>query len=129
MASIKKLMEWDVWPTLENTWDLLPFSFVVDWFLHVSTLLSNIDRLVYEQYLRVCFYERSDKFWISITPEYAASAFGIDPARISCAIHGKVYYRRVSERPQLGILDGWSPTLPAPQNYVDSVALLVQSRF
>lgn len=37
-------MKWDLWPTLGNSWDLIPFSFVVDWFVDVESILERIDR-------------------------------------------------------------------------------------
>lgn len=126
MSAVKKMMEWDVWPSLENTWDMIPLSFVADWFLNLSTILTNVDRLVYEQYLRVRFYERSDKIRVQYTDEAIADAFGTTKDFLLGNVTGRYYYRRQAERPQLGILDGWSPSLPAPKNYVDSAALLVQ---
>jgi hypothetical protein len=128
MTAVKKLMEWDVWPSLENTWDMIPLSFVVDWFSNLSTILTNVDRLVYEQYLRVRIYERSDKIRVEFTDESIAHAFGTSPDFLIGNVTGKYYTRWSAERPQLGILDGWDPSLPAPKNYVDSAALLVQMR-
>lgn len=52
MTAIKKLMTWDAWPTLENTWDMIPLSFVVDWILPVSDILSDIDTWVEKAYLK-----------------------------------------------------------------------------
>jgi hypothetical protein len=128
MTAVKKLMEWDVWPSLENTWDMIPLSFVADWFSNLSTILANVDRLVYEQYLRVRIYERSDKIRVEFTDESIAHAFGTSPDFLIGNVTGKYYTRWSAERPQLGILDGWDPSLPAPKNYVDSAALLVQMR-
>lgn len=33
-------------PTMENIWDLIPYSFVVDWFLDIGGLLARIDGYV-----------------------------------------------------------------------------------
>lgn len=41
---IRKALEWDLWPTLDNSWDLIPFSFVVDWFVDVQSALEYVDR-------------------------------------------------------------------------------------
>jgi hypothetical protein len=128
MSAVKKMMEWDVWPSLENMWDMIPLSFVVDWFTNLSTILTNVDRLVYEQYLRVRIYERSDKLRVAFTPAALAYAFGTSPDSFNGSVTGRLYHRRSAERPQLGILDGWDPSLPAPKNFVDSAALLVQMR-
>lgn len=40
----RMLDRWDLWPTLENAWDLIPFSFVVDWFVNVQDGLASVDR-------------------------------------------------------------------------------------
>jgi hypothetical protein len=128
MTTVKKLMEWDVWPTLENSWDMIPLSFVVDWFTNLSTILTNIDTLVYEQYLRVHFYERSDKVYTTFRRDFLEEVFGTSLGA-NCSVRGRYYHRYRAMRPQLGILDGWSPSLPAPKNYVDSAALLIQMRF
>lgn len=53
MRSIKAAMDWDIWPTLQNCWDWIPYSFVLDWMVPVDNLLNNIDNLVYLQYLNV----------------------------------------------------------------------------
>lgn len=53
MTGVNNLMRWDAWPTLENTWDLIPLSFVVDWFLPVNDLLGQIDAAVQAPYIKV----------------------------------------------------------------------------
>jgi hypothetical protein len=51
--TIENLMRWDAWPTLENTWDQIPLSFVVDWLIPVSDLLSQVDAFVEAPYFNV----------------------------------------------------------------------------
>lgn len=36
------LREHGLYPSFENLWDIVPFSFVVDWFINVSKYLSNL---------------------------------------------------------------------------------------
>lgn len=43
IAGLQKLNDWDVWPTLGNLWDLVPFSFVVDWFISIGDLFDAMD--------------------------------------------------------------------------------------
>ena len=38
------LDQWGLWPTLSATWDLIPLSFAVDWFVDVQGFLKDIDR-------------------------------------------------------------------------------------
>lgn len=35
---------WDLYPSWENIWDLIPLSFVVDWFIDVTTFLTKFDK-------------------------------------------------------------------------------------
>jgi hypothetical protein len=120
---IKKFYEWDAYPTLENAWDLVPFSFVVDWFINLGSILDNIDTMVYEQYLRVKLYERSDKITYKIRSDWfcrqTGYPYGVDLKLTS-------YERRKSNPPDLGVLDDWSPSLPSPTNVVDLTALAIQ---
>lgn len=37
-------MKWDLWPTLTNAWDMIPLSFVADWFVDVGGFLESTDR-------------------------------------------------------------------------------------
>lgn len=39
----KKLMLFDAYPSYKNVWDLIPFSFVVDWFLDIGNYLEHLD--------------------------------------------------------------------------------------
>lgn len=40
---LRMLNEFDFLPTLANLWDVVPFSFVVDWIFNVSSLLEGLD--------------------------------------------------------------------------------------
>lgn len=119
-TKVKKLMDWDVWPTLENTWDRIPFSFVVDWFLDLGSILETIDAQIYTQYLRTCLFEHSIKTELSVDA-------------LPAPLHGDLVltrYIRTGNRalPEFGILEGWDPGLPSLTNLVDGAALLIQSR-
>jgi hypothetical protein len=122
MTSIKKLMDWDVWPTLENTWDLIPLSFVVDWFLNISSILKNIDLMVYEQYLKVETFELSEKVTYPLDVDSLLPGFSGD---LVAARYSRQYRSTI---PEVRVLDGWSPSLPSPKNFVDGAALLVCMR-
>lgn len=119
-TKVKKLMDWDVWPTLENTWDRIPFSFVVDWFADIGSILETIDAQIYTQYLRTCLFEQSAKTELSV-------------ATLPSPLHGDLTLTRYSRSgtnvlPEFGILEGWDPGLPSLTNLIDGAALLIQSR-
>lgn len=40
----KYLVTLDLWPSLHNIYDFIPYSFVVDWFLPVDDVLTEIDK-------------------------------------------------------------------------------------
>lgn len=53
LGALKKLQDWDIYPTWQNMWDLIPFSFMVDWFVNVEKLLNSWDTVNYYQYLNI----------------------------------------------------------------------------
>lgn len=44
---IRNWMNSGFFPSLQNAWDLVPLSFVVDWFTHFNSFLSSIDANTY----------------------------------------------------------------------------------
>lgn len=40
---ISRLDKIGLWPTLNNVWDLIPYTFIVDWFVDVGNLLQRMD--------------------------------------------------------------------------------------
>lgn len=43
--ALLEIDNWDVLPTFSNVWDLIPYSFVVDWFVNVGTILEDMDTM------------------------------------------------------------------------------------
>lgn len=56
----RALLDLDLAPTAENIWDMIPFSFVVDWFLPVGDALSRREITSYVKTLpvQIAFYSR-----------------------------------------------------------------------
>lgn len=50
--------------TMENVWDMIPFSFVIDWFWDVSDLWRAVDNAAYLQILDITSLIGSEKFQI-----------------------------------------------------------------
>lgn len=78
---IRTLMDWDVWPTLQNDWDLIPLSFVADWFVGVDQLCNRIDASIYSQYLDVKSVVRSTKSVGDISK--SMKTYGIDDVKLT----------------------------------------------
>jgi hypothetical protein len=53
MRAIRTAYEWDFYPSLGNVWDMIPMSFVVDWFVNVSDIFDSVDRMVQARYYDV----------------------------------------------------------------------------
>lgn len=99
---IKTMMDWDAWIDLQNAWDLIPLSFVVDWIVNVEAFLDDFDAINYTQYLEVLEVLRSTK---DICPLGTISGrFGLSSAdgALTC------YSREISHEldlpvPQIGV--------------------------
>lgn len=39
-----KLFQYDLYPEMGNAWDMIPYSFVVDWFINIGDMFDAIDR-------------------------------------------------------------------------------------
>lgn len=76
--SLKSLMDVDLAPTLGNVWDLIPFSFVVDWFVDIGSLLEKIDMRTYVSTLSVLGTLSSTKRSVSGLPGHAFPFSGGD---------------------------------------------------
>lgn len=56
-----------VFPSYENIWDLIPFSFVVDWFVNVGNFLQDYDNLQRLDRLNVKYVTMSKKTTVTRT--------------------------------------------------------------
>jgi hypothetical protein len=63
---IRTMKRWDIDPSLGNLWDLIPYSFVVDWFVDVSSLLDRIDSQTLLETYQVYSVCRSRKVSVTI---------------------------------------------------------------
>lgn len=53
MSFLDSLYRWDLLPTAGNIWDLIPYSFVIDWFVNIGDGLELADATLYAQTLKV----------------------------------------------------------------------------
>lgn len=75
---IRNSINWDIWPTLENSWDLIPFSFVVDWFANVSEVASAVDRRILANYYDILYVIDSVKHTVSFDGELCGATGVLD---------------------------------------------------
>jgi hypothetical protein len=97
-------------PTSANLWDMVPYSFIVDWFLHISDVLEAIDKWVFDPKLSNCAY------WYSFTNSYTNAA----------GDQLNVFFRFSGGRPLFPVFRiGTSSTKTFAMRIADTIALLL----
>jgi hypothetical protein len=110
MRQIRKAYEWDYYPTLGNVWDMIPLSFVVDWFVNVSDIFESVDRMVQARYYDVASILQSVK------------AEGACPGFPGVVL--SFYDRTLSNSLNLGV-SSVKLGLPSAINIVDGISLFL----
>jgi len=120
--AVYNLFQWDLFPTLENVWDFVPFTFVVDWFIKIGDGLAEVDAKTFASVLRVLSTLSTTR--ISMSGLSAVDLFRLPDhtclGNISCT-----HFVRTP---------GYSLSLPVPSferahefhNYAELAAILVQ---
>lgn len=113
----------DLWLTSENLWDMVPYSFVIDWFVSIGDVLSAIDGYArLQQSHDVICSGKSIKGECAATP----SMLGLDPRVLTSECSITAYFRRYSRFLQLPT---FLPTVTLqPFNHLIEAAALVISR-
>lgn len=125
LSLIRKMMNWDVGPTLQNIWDIIPFSFVIDWFVDFERTLNRIDANTYVNTLRVLGTIKTRKSTISSIP--ATCLMSQDDRTIwSGDLTLDIYKRNLQEGLDLPLFRSGSPE--AFRNHAELLAIIVQRR-
>jgi hypothetical protein len=109
MRAVRHAYEWDYYPTLGNVWDMIPMSFVVDWFLNVGEIYESVDRMVQARYYDVAATLQSVK------AEFAPSQYP--------GIKVSYYHRYVGHSLKLGV-SSVKLGLPSAINVIDGISLV-----
>lgn len=110
MRVIRNAYEWDWMPTLGNTWDAIPLSFVVDWFVNVGDIYASLDRLVAARYYDVLGVLNTVKV-VATTTRFPTVEY-------------TYYDREISKNLQLSV-ESVKLGLPSAVNWVNGAALFV----
>ena len=115
LGNLRRILnDFDLLPTMGNMWDLIPYSFVVDWALNVGDVLDSIDLLNTYQKLGIQY-----------------SGFSVKATRFNVNIGGgydlnlKFYHRSYSGRV-------WTPAVVDPSisnpfsHVIEGSALIIQ---
>lgn len=112
---------------LSNVWDMVPFSFVADWFINVGDFLEQLDSTVRFNTLPVDSSVKSTRRSIQLDSSTIANFFSTPGINVSGALEYVSYERIVL--PELILPDiAWE----APSefgHYLESSALIVSTRY
>lgn len=86
---IRRAYEADILPTASNIWDLVPYSFVVDWFIPIGNHLEDIESGHYLATLHPYEVFESTKIVGTTALDYYLSG-----ARVTGTLNTKMYIRR-----------------------------------
>lgn len=116
------MMDWDTFPSLQNIWDLIPLSFVVDWFTDFSRTLSRIDTNTYINTVDVQGVIETRKSYIQSIP--AEKLYLPGGAVWSGCLDLDIYSRRLPNHLTLPLLRFGSPR--EFHNIVELTAIIIQ---
>lgn len=73
---LERMYHSDTFPTSANMWDLVPYSFVIDWVFPVDTALEGLDTEARLSVLPIKQVLRSDKYKLVFSPAWCAQVLG-----------------------------------------------------
>lgn len=108
-------------PTFENLWDLIPYSFVIDWFVNVGDILERIDTRLRLARLPIKYVTTSTKF---VTTLKAL------PENFTRGLHGSLslvqYSRGTSDRCPVPPIPSLGTDISAQNHVIEGSALIIQ---
>lgn len=105
-------------------WELVPFSFVVDWFLKVGELIANLDRTIGLEIANACYSTFTNCSWNQKTLYYW------DPDQLTeCSCNGFIMRRELGLPSTDMVLNTWSEVFNPRllQRGANAIALLLQA--
>lgn len=118
-STLQRIDELGSLPNVERAWDLVPYSFVVDWFLNVSDCANIIDSWFKTRRMNIKVCIQSVKGEL-ILPSQALFGFG----------EGKItlthYSRTIGSTPAMPVMDlDHLVSTPSWKNFLDGSALII----
>ena len=121
MNVVREMKQWGLYPTLLNSWDMVPYSFVVDWFVSFDDLFQQLDDRIFWQYFKVLSVCRSQKYTTVFSGKDLLSQRSVFGDVTFTYYHREV--RRHMDLPRI-VLD----TPSGFRNYAELTALIVQRK-
>jgi hypothetical protein len=120
---IQRLDSMGFYPTFQNVWDLIPYSFVLDWFVDVGGFLERVDtRLrIARLNIRYATMSRKDTGMLAIAPAHSTT----NPTFYTGSIQAVHYQRWVSDQCPQPPAFAQSETDPL-SHWIEGAALIAQ---
>lgn len=120
---LESLENWGFGLNFSNLWDLIPYSFVLDWFIDIGDLLESVDSSIRLQRLPIEYVTRSDK--LEITRLFDSKTW-VTPGLVGSLTRVN-YIRTSGEDVPLPVLS--LDTTPKIQNHwIEAGALIIQRK-
>lgn len=114
--------ETDLLPTFENIWDLIPYSFVSDWFVPIGDALAHREATSYMQTLPIEDVFLTTKVeWDNDLEEYTEHGF------VHTEIRQKYYWRICTRELPLPRMQVDTPKGFSPKHWLESSAIILQA--
>lgn len=110
-----------LYPNLLRSWDLIPFSFVIDWVLPIGDILDKADKWTDVQYFDVWSYTKSYK----LTTRVFLDSILTHGLTLSGSISRIVYDRRSQRYLDVPKLEAEFPKVDPSRHWAESLALLI----
>lgn len=118
----ESLRKYGAFPSVDNLWELIPFSFVIDWFANIGDILESLDNRMRMAYLPITYSTISTKDVARIDIEKFAPDLGV-----SGTLYLTNYSRAVSpEAPSPPLSFEVSNELPS--HWLEAGALIVANQ-
>lgn len=88
----QEFMKIGLFPSFNNLWDLVPYSFVIDWFVDIGSFLESVDTRLLYQTMDILYTTMSSKV---VTRTRLSPSFDLP---VSADLSQRHYHRRVSNQ-------------------------------
>lgn len=116
----RRMDSWGTLPTFSRIWDLIPYSFVIDWFIDIGKSLESIDNSVRYHSLPLLYSTESTK---DVRTGFGRIVEGT--LFVDYVFETKTYQRINSEKVPLPEFT-WDASGPSIRNWIDGAALITQ---
>lgn len=116
------MKNWGMWPELTNLWDLLPYSFVLDWVIQFGDLFKQVDDfLLVKDYFPVDYVVCSEKWEVGVE----ATSMVPWATMVSGVVDFSYYVRWISRECPLPNIDPVSTESQLGDHLVEASALIL----